>query len=342
MRRTDLASSEALHALNRWVPSARLKFLASLALELSGARYGIVRLDPVSACNLRCRMCYFSDAGWRAAHAGRRFTREDLVRIADLFFPRALQVHIGASMEPTAYRDYPMLVGLAKARKVPFVGFTTNGQLLTDRSIDRMAAMGLDEITLSTHGVTRESYEHFMAGASFDVFHETLGRLSRAHARHGRPRIRLNYTANVENLDELAGFGEAFGHYPIATLQVRPVYDLGASDYRQTSLAGALDRYHAVLDRLGEDCRRQGIRLLANRSDPAHQRANASAYVYRTAYLRSIEPDLVWRPDFDWRNETVADYMRRTGWRHRLLRETVNPGLGRPFGREQSAAVDLL
>jgi hypothetical protein len=42
---------------------------------------------------------------------------------------------------------------------------------LTPRNIRLIVEAGLDEITLSMHGITKESYEKFTQGASFETFH---------------------------------------------------------------------------------------------------------------------------------------------------------------------------
>src|SRR6266436_2199443 len=106
--------SESLVRLNRLIASNRLKFLAVLAADVVGARHLILRFDPVQACNLRCGMCYFSDAEWLKHHPVKRFSEDEIRRLADMFFPKAVQLHIGCSMEPTLYKGYPSLVTLGK------------------------------------------------------------------------------------------------------------------------------------------------------------------------------------------------------------------------------------
>jgi MoaA/NifB/PqqE/SkfB family radical SAM enzyme len=50
-----------LFKVNRLIKSFRIKSLGIYFLHLFGKRYYGIFLDPVYACNLRCRMCYFSD-----------------------------------------------------------------------------------------------------------------------------------------------------------------------------------------------------------------------------------------------------------------------------------------
>ena len=48
-------------------------------------RYLAVNLDPVLACNLRCKMCYFTDADYVKTLKG-QFKDEELERVAKTIF----------------------------------------------------------------------------------------------------------------------------------------------------------------------------------------------------------------------------------------------------------------
>lgn len=292
-----------------------------LAADLLGARHLIVRFDPVQACNLRCAMCYFSNDEWLQQNPANRFSADEISRLAAMFFWRALQLHIGAAMEPTVYKDYPSLVTLGKRYKIPFIGFTTNGQLLTRTNIRLMMEAGLDEITLSTHGVRKQTYETQMQGASFDTYHRNLKSIVDLKRQLGRksPAIRINYTVNPDNLSELQDFFVTFGDYDITTLQVRPVVDFGNTDYQNKKWAN-YGEYEDILDFLMSECRRRGIYLLANREDPGYEQINKFAVVYEKAILRYIGPSRVWKDGFDFKSETYREHASRTGYRRELLK----------------------
>ncbi|HKY19204.1 MAG TPA: radical SAM protein [Rhizomicrobium sp.] len=323
--------------------SPRLKFAAILAADLLGLRHLIVRLDPVNGCNLRCGMCFFSDPDWRSEHMKGRFSQEEIRRLAVMFFGDALQVHIGCAMEPTMFRDHPWLVELAKQHQVPFVGFTTNGQMLEHSGFERMVTAGLDEITISTHGVTRQSYETLMQGGDFGRLHASLAMIDSVKRRLGAqtPRLRINYTICPDNLDELAEFFNVYGGYEIATVQLRPVADFGNTAYANKDLAPHLDRYNGAIARMAADCRKRNITLLANQIDPAHRRPNQAAQVYQEGILRYLNPNIVWRKDFDWRSVDYRHHKQRIVWRRHLLRRS----LGRRWGTappSHQAAFDVL
>jgi molybdenum cofactor biosynthesis enzyme MoaA len=313
--------SETLLRLNRLLPSTRIKFAAALAADVLGIRHLIIRLDPVMACNLRCGMCYFSDEDHVPEAPARRFSKADIDSLAEMFFPLALQLHIGCGTEPTMFKGYPMLVECARRHKVPFVGFTTNGQLLTRPNLKQMIDAGLSEITLSTHGVTRETYEFLMKGASFDKYHANLRMLVDLKKELGSssPRLRINYTVNSRNLEELRDFFARFDGYGIATLQVRPMDNIGKTAYPWEDMSQHAARYQEIVAHLAEECRARDIHLLANVIDPGYKEANAYSSVYERAVLRFVNPEWVWDRTFDFRNMTYRQYQKTIGYRRELL-----------------------
>lgn len=305
--------------LNRLVRSHRIKFASVLFAHHLKMRHLFLRFDPVMACNLRCTMCYFSDDEYRRKAKG-IFKKEEIERIAELLFPKTLQLVIGCGTEPTLYKEYPEIVHLAKAYSIPFVGFTSNGMLMTDESIEQFIAYGLDELALSVHGVKKATYERFMVNASFDRFLDVLGKLD-AHKKARKasfPNLRLNYTVNSENLDELSQFLEVFGKYNIRTLQVRPVMDIGGQ-FRTPLQKSEIEKYNSIVSELSAECKRQGITLLANTADPSYQTTNYNSIILE-AVKRYISPEVVWRKDFQWQTESYGEFCKRIGWSQFLLR----------------------
>jgi len=225
-------------------------------------------------------------------------------------------------MEPSLYKGYPSLVTLGKRYKIPFIGFTTNGQLLTRSSIRLMIEAGLDEITLSSHGIKKDTYEKLMKGASFETYHRSLANVVKLKREIGtkKPAIRINYTVNPDNLSELIDFFDRFGEYDITTLQVRPMIDFGYTEYQHRSLRDNIQKYNDVMGFLISQCRRRNIFLLTNKVDPEYDKSNKYAVVYEKAIMRYLGPDQVWKDDFDFRSETYREHISRTGYRRDLLK----------------------
>ncbi len=97
-------------------------------------RYIGVFLDPVLACNLRCRMCFFSDDTMRAGMTG-TISEERLALIEHAFFHRALKLQIGCGAEPTLYPRLAEIIARGKNAGVPYISLITNGQLIASGKV---------------------------------------------------------------------------------------------------------------------------------------------------------------------------------------------------------------
>jgi hypothetical protein len=159
-----------------------------------------------------------------------------------------------------------------------------------------------------------------MVRSSFEKFHSVLAMLESAKklAERKTPHLRLNYTVNAENLDELEHFFDVFGKYTLKTLQVRPIMDIGGT-YRSTLKPAEIEKYNAVVTILATQCKERGLLFMANTADPGYQSTNYDSLVL-PAVKRYISPDVVWRSDFDWRQETYNGFCRRIGWNKFLFK----------------------
>ena len=307
--------------LNRVVRSHRVKFAGLLGLYWLRQRHLWLRFDPVMSCNLRCQMCYFSDPDFTRKNTG-RFSSPEIERIAEAFFPWAVQLYLGCGTEPTTYKGFIDILALGRKYKVPMLGMVSNGQLLTAEHLEKLVDLGLDELTLSTHGVKRDTYEHLMRRASFDKFIEVLDQLESIKKRRGatRPELRLNYTVNAENLEELAGFFAVYGKYTLRTLQVRPIVDLGNTECTEKDMAPHVARYNRILGGIERTCGEKGIRLLANYEDVTYEKKTTRAALAPEVVVYLSPQDLS-KQGFDWRNESYREYCKRTRWSQSLIKK---------------------
>ena len=79
---------------------SRMKLAAIWLMHLLHRRYLGVFVDPILACNYRCRMCYFSNPDERAKRRG-RMTKEQIEHVAQSVFKRSLKLQIGCGAEPS-------------------------------------------------------------------------------------------------------------------------------------------------------------------------------------------------------------------------------------------------
>jgi len=303
--------------LNRYIRSPRVKNLGIYFLHLTNKRYLGIFLDPVLACNLRCRMCYFSDPEKRKTMKG-VFDKEDIVRLADALFHRALKLQIGCGAEPSLFAHNREIIRIAKEKKVPYISMTTNANLFSEEDWWQLVEAGLDEVTLSVHGVTKESYEYFMEKAVFEKFHSALATLTEIKKKYPSFQIRLNYTVNKDNLDELQFFFDVFGNYLFDILQIRPIQQIGNTDYHDFSWKEIYEHYDFVIEKIKSECKEKGITCIAPAKNDLIADENENSTVVESTYCY-VSPKYVWKDDFNLKEDDYESYAKRTHLGRKLL-----------------------
>ncbi|MCL1943510.1 MAG: radical SAM protein [Candidatus Azobacteroides sp.] len=301
------------------IKSPRLKLFGIYLLHILKKRYLGIFIDPVLSCNLRCRMCYFSDEEKRKTLKG-KLENDDLENIAKALFPRGLKVQIGCGAEPTVSKSIPLLIALSKKYGVPYVSLTTNGILLTEENIREYLSGGLDEITLSMHGVKKETYEYFMTNSDYDVFSRVLKYLSDAKKTFPDFKIRINYTMNEDNFLELKDFFTVFGTIDIDVLQLRPIQKMGETAYNNFNHEQLEKMYDSTIRVVKEECVKRNITCIApEKVDISDASENMNSVVMESAYCY-ISSRGCWETGFDYRNETYESYAKRVKLSRRLFK----------------------
>ena len=141
------------------------------------------------------------------------------------------------------------------------------------------------------------------------LFHVTL-----LKERYPGFKLRVNYTVNEDNRRDLLQFDTVFADVPVDVVQIRPVQNLGDSDYRNFNLDAIARHYDEVFPPLVDFCRRRSIVLFCPL--PGHLQALAddshaeSRPVQDYAYCY-ISPNCCWKSDFRYMEEDFEAYCRR-------------------------------
>lgn len=281
--------------LGTQIKSRRLKLLGIWLFHVLGKRYIGVFLDPVLACNFRCKMCYFSDEEKRKSLRG-TLKYEEIEAIAGSLFHRVLKLQIGCGAEPTLHKDLVKIIALGKRYNVPYVSLTTNGK--------------------------------------FDLFRRLLADVAEIKKQHPQFKLRINYTINNDNLEELNRIWEVVGD-ELDILQLRPIQKIGESEYQDFDLTNIYARYDAILVPLIEECRRKHIICLApdkqniivlEENDADDNSIEKITYCY-------VSPQECWQDEFDYRTETFESYAAA----HHMGRKL----LWKVFGRKARRKADV-
>ena len=311
---------------NNYIKNHRIKFLGLWLLSVLNKRYLSIQLDPVLACNLRCKMCYFSDPDFVRTNMKGIMKEEDLDLLAKTFFKNALKLQIGCGAEPTLFKHNVKLVEMARKHKVPYISMVTNGNLLNRKDVADLATAGLDEIILSMHGVTRETYEDLMDKGDYDKFHSVLESITEEKKRNPKLKLRINYTFNQDNFYQLKDFFSVYGKYDIDIIQLRPIDKIGESVYHEFSLKKIETDYFEVSSFMAREAHDRKITLLYPQSIYRNEEvslkvktANDSSYLIPYTYCY-VSPKFFWKDDFDWKTETFAQWQTRNDWNSKLLK----------------------
>jgi len=310
---------------NQLIKNHRVKFLGLWLFNMLNKRYLSIQFDPVLACNFKCKMCYFTDKEALKKLKG-IVKKEDLELIADRVFKNTLVLQIGCGAEPTLFKHNLEILELAKKYKVPYIKMVTNGNLLSKQDIETYSNNGLNEIILSMHGVHQSSYENFMARGSYEKFREVLQYITEEKATNKDFKLRINYTFNEDNFEELNDFFEIFGNYKIDTIQLRPIDKIGNTEYNNFSLKKIENRYAEVIGLFKAEAEKRGINLLAPnkiiREDVTiNTLKNKADNSYLLHYVNCyISPDYFWKDNYDFRQQSFSEWKKENNWHAQLFR----------------------
>ena len=308
-----------LQRINRIIKSNFLKNSVLLFFHIFNRRYLSIYLDPVLGCNLKCQSCYFSNEEKRKELKG-TFLQEDLPLMAKAIFGRTMRLQIGCGAEPTLFKYNHKLIELGKKYGIQYISMTTNANLLSKDSIIDLLHSGLDELTISIHGITKGTYEDLMTNASFEKLIEIMQLLEIERRNYPTFKLRLNYTINNQNVSELRQFFEVFGIYKIDFLQLRALRDLGGK-IRSVEIGNAFNNELVeVLSLLKNQCKDRGVIFIPPINLGSDELKNESKEIKSFSYIY-ISPMIFFHPEFDWKNETFNQFSRRTFYTFELLRD---------------------
>lgn len=296
-----------------------VKLLGVWSLIKLKRRFLGVFIDPVLACNLKCKMCYFSDPQKRSQLKG-KISEDEIITLENEILPFALKMQIGCGSEPTLYPDLVQLIKKAKKKGVPYISITTNGQLIAQNkiSLDSLIEAGLDEITISVHGTTKKIYEDLMPGAKFELLTDLINNLGVIKSTTGKPLIRVNFTINSLNIENLRGNGFFNpwdkGKCKIDIIQLRPVQKIGESEWKDFDLSILEKNYNDTIKNVIDRAKSRGITCLAPTLNSLKNnydiQDNISALIEDISYCY-ISPDYFYKKDFSISKGNIFSYLKK-------------------------------
>jgi MoaA/NifB/PqqE/SkfB family radical SAM enzyme len=252
-------------------------------------------------------------------------------QLSEVFFSKAFQLVVGCGAEPTMNKNFMHLFRLAKQSKIPNISIVTNGALLSESHISEMVELGVHEIIVSAHGLTKNNYERFMVNGKYEDFISLLQTIQRVKIEKNtnKPEVRINYTANEINLKDLKVFSDFSRLYSFQTLQVRPVMDIGGAYTKKLNRENE-KLYNEIINELKKECTLRNIKLLANTADIGYSnRNNKDSYIIESVYTY-LSPETKRQYKSVFAKGSLFQYKRVTKWYSLIIK-----GM---FGRHNSSS----
>lgn len=305
-----------------------MKLIGLWGLMATKRRMIGIFFDPVLACNIRCKICYFSDPQKRKEMHG-IISQSEIDKLKKLLMPHALKIQIGCAAEPTLYNNLEYIVRVSKDANIPHISLTTNGQLIGLGKVDlkRLIEAGLNEITLSLHGTQKNIYESLMEGSNFEIFENTINILSEIKKLHPNFIIRINFTINSLNLVclENNNFFDLWDKYNVAPdiIQLRPIQKMGETVWNDFDLTSIKDRYSTTIQNVIDIAKDRNIQCIYPTIDSLNevndQQDGISALFEDISYCY-VAPGSFYKSDFNPETESFYSYHSRKKTKSRIFK----------------------
>jgi len=181
--------TEMLESIIRPYRTSRSKALRSIQVEAS------------SNCFMKCAMCPRTALkhNWKSMNMPLKSFEKMSHNLADVRL-----VYLSGWGEPLLNKDLLEMVRLAK-EKGASVGFTTNGMLLSPKTIRRLVELELDILSISVAGATAKTHETLRVGSNFQqllVKARTIRTVKNSLGSE-KPKTLLLFLMTQQNLSEL-------------------------------------------------------------------------------------------------------------------------------------------
>jgi radical SAM protein with 4Fe4S-binding SPASM domain len=146
-------------------------------------------IEPSARCNLRCAMCWASEA---RAQVEKKFLRyQEFADIADDIAPFCSDVFFSFCGEPLLNQDIYRMIEYAKQKGL-HVGLSTNATLLTRRNATRLLEAGPDHVVISLDAASQGGYDLMRVGGDFDAVIRGVRLLTGEKKRRGQYSTTIN------------------------------------------------------------------------------------------------------------------------------------------------------
>lgn len=146
----------------------------------------VVRIEPASACNLKCVHCPTGVFDMERRVMPMDLFERVLSEVARHVPPiRVAVLYHGG--EPFLNKNFLKMVAAVKGLGIPLVKTVSNGMLIKPEMAEAIVTSGLDAIEISMDGTSPEENDAIRRRSSFATIREVVRALVNANRKHGKP-----------------------------------------------------------------------------------------------------------------------------------------------------------
>ncbi|MBD3320233.1 MAG: radical SAM protein [Chitinivibrionales bacterium] len=191
-----ITPKKMLNYLSVWYPRSRKKININ-------AYPSHIFLEPTSRCNSNCRLCP-SGGGIRSSFPQGDLTFANAKKIIDTNKEYLFSISFWNWGEPLLNSDIFSMTGYAHKCGIK-TALATNLHAFHDGMIEPLFACGLDDLNVSCHAASSETYTQYQPGMSFDTLQNAVDLIAQTkrRLRRSRPVIHLTFAITKKNRHEI-------------------------------------------------------------------------------------------------------------------------------------------
>jgi len=160
-------------------------------------------VEPCNICNLKCPLC---PTGQRLSVQRGKMSMDTFTRIIDEMHPYAWHLNLYYLGEPLLCDNLHLMIRYAHQYKMR-VSVSSNLNLLTEETADRLIDTGLEHLVVSLDGVTQETYVKYRIGGDYEKVVQNIIMLNERKKKKASPypQIEIQFVVFKHNEHEIPG-----------------------------------------------------------------------------------------------------------------------------------------
>lgn len=247
-----------------------------------------IQIEVSGRCNAKCFYC--PHTVYREKWLGKNLSLEEFKSLLP-FFKHTKLVYLQGWGEPLCNPDIFKMIELAKSQGTQ-VGFTSNGNLLTEKAIENLLNLDLDYLALSLTGI--KTNDILRNGTSVQKIFSIIDLINHAKKmlKKSKPKVHIAYMLLKSNEHELDEMVEIFSKKEVDEIVVSfldfiPIKKLKDETFN-FSKENELQKFEEKLKNLTKTAQKRGLKLVFNFPHPKNVRKICSENPIKSLFVNSL------------------------------------------------------